>query len=166
MEFCFLRYLLLVLFLNLTFFSPVFGMSNEQERELGAIRKTTRLLIAEDDLLLRKMYEAWFDKKLYTPALVSNGHELLESYVPGRFDVILTDGQMPEMGGVEAIERLVRKYGKSNLPPIIAVTGDTSNVDKEKFFTAGANGFIPKPVSRNSLIAEITRLLQGTDTNE
>lgn len=62
---------------------------------------------------------------------------------------------MPLMDGYEAITSLVKKYGEDALPPIIAVSANTSAEDREKFFTAGARIVLPKPIDRTRLLKEI-----------
>ncbi len=77
-------------------------------------------------------------------------------------DVVLMDVQMPEMDGFEATSRiraLERERGGSGRTPIIAMTANAMKGDKERCLEAGMDGYISKPVKRQSLFAEIERVL-------
>ena len=70
----------------------------------------------------------------------------------------LMDIQMPEMDGIEAT-RYIRRHIASNMQlPIIAVTANAMDGDREKYFAAGMDGYVPKPINKNVLFSEIERL--------
>jgi HPt (histidine-containing phosphotransfer) domain-containing protein len=80
-----------------------------------------------------------------------------------QFDVVLMDVQMPVMGGFEAT-RLIREYEATSgrRTPIIAVTAHAMKGDREACFTAGMDGFAPKPIQSAKLLEMLDRLASGS----
>jgi CheY-like chemotaxis protein len=135
-------------------------MSSPAEEEVYVEKsKVPRILIAEDSELFHKIYGHFLPDSQYNITIVANGLELLKSYIPRKFDVIITDGSMPEMSGYEAVRQLIERYGKSTLPPIIAVTSNTSFEEAVAFLKAGVDAFLSKPIDKKALIIEIDRLI-------
>ena len=67
----------------------------------------------------------------------------------GDFDLILMDIQMPHMDGVQATKAI--KSENKNVPPIIALTANAMEGDKEKYLAEGMDGYLPKPLQLNTL---------------
>jgi PAS domain S-box-containing protein len=107
-----------------------------------------RILLAEDEstnaLGTRKLLE----KLGHAVTEAGNGREAIAMLEKSNYDLILMDIQMPIMGGMEAT-RAIRSSGlpehKRNIP-IIALTAYAMSGDKERFLTAGMNGYLAKPV--------------------
>ncbi len=96
----------------------------------------------------------------YVTVLAHNGREALARYHAELFDLVLTDVQMPEMDGLAltaALRNLEAATG-AHLP-IIGVTAEVKTGDREKYLTAGMDGFVSKPILPSVLIAEIEKLL-------
>ena len=72
------------------------------------------------------------------------------------YDIIFMDVQMPIMDGIECTEN-IRKNDKNT--PIVAVTANVTDLDRENCINCGMNGFISKPLSRNVLISELEKWL-------
>jgi CheY-like chemotaxis protein len=90
--------------------------------------------------------------------LVGNGREALETLAHTEFDLVLMDCNMPEMGGIEATQRL-RAHGVRNARiPIIALTANAMDGDRERCLAAGMDDFVSKPVSIAMLRAAIERV--------
>src|SRR4029077_14721720 len=91
--------------------------------------------------------------------LALNGQLAVDLTSRKKFDLILMDIQMPVMGGTEAT-RLIRASEKKNGGhfPIIAMTAHAMTGDAEKFFDAGMDGYVSKPIRPSVLRAEIDRL--------
>jgi two-component system sensor histidine kinase/response regulator len=77
---------------------------------------------------------------------------------------VLMDVQMPEMNGFEAtaaIRERERREGGRRHTPIVAMTAHAMAGDKERCLEAGMDGYVTKPVNRETLIAEVERLAAG-----
>jgi CheY-like chemotaxis protein len=111
-----------------------------------------RILIIDDDrrnifALTAVLKSRSFDCVSCTAAvdalnLLSNGESV---------DAVLIDMMMPEMDGYEAIP-LIKKIPKTKLTPVIAVTAQAMQGDREKCIEAGADGYISKPVDIDKLL--------------
>ena len=112
------------------------------------IKHSSRILLAEDNLVNQKLATMMLSKAGYTVEIASNGRLAVETYSrnPGRYDIILMDIQMPEMDGLEAT-RQIRKQGFTDIP-IVAMTANAMKGDREKCLEAGMNDYISKPIKR------------------
>ena len=72
------------------------------------------------------------------------------------FDVILMDVQMPEMDGYQ-VTRMLRNNEKFKTIPIIAMTAQAMDGDREKCLEAGMNDYVAKPVSASDLYRVLSR---------
>ena len=88
-----------------------------------------------------------------------NGKEALATLMNGRFDLLLTDMNMPEMGGAELV-RAVRIGLKSDIP-IVIITTKGEVKDRDLGMSLGANGYLTKPVDVKELIKTILKYLGG-----
>ena len=79
-----------------------------------------RVLVVDDDPLVREVISAYLSEDGYTVALAVNGREGLEKFSAGEFDIVLTDRSMPEMEGDE-LAREIKKIRPS--VPVVLVTG-------------------------------------------
>ena len=78
----------------------------------------------------------------------------------GCYDIILMDVQMPKMDGYTATRKIrnINDKTKSNIP-IIALTANAFEEDKNKAYEAGMNGFIAKPINIEKLLAALAETL-------
>lgn len=122
-----------------------------------------RILLAEDnefnaEIAIEILEEAGFKVDHAEDGVVCV--DMLEKADSGYYDIILMDIQMPNMDGLRATQ-LIRKLsdkGKAYIP-IIAMTANAFEEDKNNAFKAGMNGFVPKPIDLENLFAELERIL-------
>ncbi|OQX14471.1 MAG: hypothetical protein BWK80_41810 [Desulfobacteraceae bacterium IS3] len=132
-----------------------------------------KILIAEDELINRKLIAEILNRAGYESMAVSDGKAALDALENIRFDIILTDIRMPEMDGLELAEA-VRNYGSDvwkntgyRLPhsvsriPIIALTAHAFKNDREQCLAAGMNDYIVKPVKKSQLIKTIEKFIHN-----
>jgi two-component system cell cycle response regulator DivK len=123
---------------------------------------TVQILIVEDNEK---------NMKLFRDVLIASGHRTLEA-TTGRQavelatahspDLVLMDIQLPDIGGVEALGRLRADVRTASLP-VVALTAQAMDGDRERFLTAGFNGYLSKPVNVADLIATVKRYCEGKD---
>ena len=94
---------------------------------------------------------------------VVNGQEALDIFAarePGTYDAVLMDIRMPVMDGLEACTR-IRAMDRGDGPsvPILAMTANAFEEDKQKAFAAGMTGYLVKPLDIRLLVEELKRCL-------
>ena len=118
-----------------------------------------KILIADDDPVLRKYLSAVLEKQDYQYATAANGIEAIEKVKTDRPDLILLDVMMPEMDGLEVCKK-VKDDPSTRHIPVVLITGSTDREPRIKGLSAGANDFLTKPIDRPELIARIRNLLR------
>lgn len=117
-----------------------------------------RLLIAEDSPFFRNMMKNYLEASGFEIVSVENGKEAFEKLKQGeKFDLILTDIEMPEMDGFELI-RTLREHPEFSNIPIIVVTALAGEEIKRKVFELGANGYEVK-LDRGRVLETIHKLI-------
>jgi DNA-binding NarL/FixJ family response regulator len=121
-------------------------------------RTRPRILIADDDPMVRdqigSMLEAYFD----VVARAENGRQLLELVEKHSPSVVVTDITMPEIDGIEATRRISKKFSAVKVV-VLSVHDDSAMI--EGAFEAGAMGFVSKITAFNELIPAIENVLKG-----
>jgi PAS domain S-box-containing protein len=122
-----------------------------------APQQTLHLLLAEDNLINQRLALALLEKRGHRVVVANNGQEAFDAVENGAFDLVLMDIQMPVMDGVEATQRIrerERVLGARHLP-IVAMTANAMQGDRERFLAAGMDGYVSKPVKSDELFTEI-----------
>jgi two-component system chemotaxis response regulator CheY len=120
------------------------------------------LLIVDDSKVMREMIvaclraEPWFS---FTQA--SSGLEAIEKMSLRRFDLVVLDLNMPDIGGFEVVE-FIRGQDRLRALPILIVTTRGDESSRTRVLGAGASGYITKPFTPEALLAEVRALLGGT----
>jgi len=116
-------------------------------------------LIADDNMINRKLIKIILEKLGLHVTLTSNGEEVSEVYKNGEFDIIFMDIQMPIMDGVEATQHILEYEAKTHKKhtPIIAVTANVGVHDKEHYLEEGMDGYATKPLEIETLKAMINQ---------
>jgi two-component system, sensor histidine kinase and response regulator len=121
-----------------------------------------RILVAEDNPANQELIRAMLESLLHsaTVLIVNDAQEALDALAEQRFDLFLTDIQMPRMSGVEASAELRRREsGSADHTPVIAVTAHAMKGDREIYLASGMDGYVSKPIDRNALFREIERVM-------
>lgn len=130
---------------------------------------THRLLLVEDSKANQMLAVTLLQKEGYQVDVAENGQEALEAierYAPNVYDLILMDIQMPILNGYEAT-RAIR-----NLPsplcntPIVAMTANVLESERDKCFDIGMQGYIAKPFKRQKLFEQIKTVIEQTGLDD
>lgn len=120
------------------------------------------VLVAEDNPVNQLIIDAMLKQLGHGVTLVANGRRALDALAAQHFDLVLMDCNMPEMDGLEATRRL--RAGSSGVRdtrvPVIALTANAMDGDRETCLAAGMNDFLAKPVSIAALRQAIERICE------
>ena len=121
-----------------------------------------KILLVEDNLLNQKVVGFHLKKKNYQVESVTNWRDALEKFKVHSFDLILMDIMLPEKNGFEITDEIrtrEKEEGVEEGVPIVALTANTLDNDKEKCLNAGMNDYLPKPFSAEELYTVIEQLI-------
>jgi CheY-like chemotaxis protein len=110
-----------------------------------------KLLLAEDNLVNQHVAMAVLKKLGLKADLAANGREAVEALRDKEYDLILMDCQMPEMDGFQATRKIREHEGDSRHVPILAMTANAMQGDRERCLESGMDDYLPKPVTLDSL---------------
>lgn len=120
-----------------------------------------RILLADDNMLnillastILKKYNICYDA-------VYNGEEAYELFLEKEYDLILTDIQMPKMGGIELTQKI---RNESNVlkrsMPILGITANVLEEDRQKYLASGMNELVLKPFLEHELLEKILKYIR------
>ncbi|CAA6811377.1 MAG: BarA sensory histidine kinase (= VarS = GacS) [uncultured Sulfurovum sp.] len=110
-------------------------------------------LVVEDNFINQKLMKSILNRFGMNVTLVSNGQEGLDSRKNKEYDIIFMDIQMPIMGGVEATKKILsfEKENHKKHIPIVALTANALEGDREKYMAIGMDAYLPKPMNLDAL---------------
>jgi two-component system sensor histidine kinase/response regulator len=118
---------------------------------------TRRLLVVEDNPINQKVAMGVLKRLGYEADLAPHGEKALEAIALGDYAAVLMDCQMPVMDGYEATKEIRRREGSSGHLPIIALTANAAQEDRERCLDAGMDDYLTKPIRPDALQAAIER---------
>ena len=122
-----------------------------------------RILLAEDDAVMRRLVELQLDEAGYEVVSVEDGRQALVHLKNGKFDLVITDIIMPFVSGLELPDS-IRKMKQDTA--VVLCSALKSHNAMAKAFEIGANGFIAKPFESDHLLNEIELILDEQDRYE
>jgi two-component system, chemotaxis family, chemotaxis protein CheY len=118
-----------------------------------------KILIVDDSLSIQKLVTfALSSEKSYELTTASDGQEALGHAKAGQFDLVITDINMPIMGGIELIQNL-RTLPAYAVTPIVCLTTESSKEKMGSGKNAGASAWMVKPFQPAKLLKVIAKLL-------
>jgi CheY-like chemotaxis protein len=120
--------------------------------------RSLHVLLAEDNAVNQKLVVRLLEKRGQRVTIANNGQEVLDLLARERFDLVLMDVQMPEVGGFEATAAIrSREKATGGRLPIIAMTAHAMKGDRERCLEAGMDAYVAKPLQADALFAVIDR---------
>jgi len=115
-----------------------------------------RILVVEDNEKNMKLFRDVLQATGYTPLEASSGEEALTLAAEGTPALVLMDIQLPDIDGIEALRRL-REDQRTARIPVLALTAQAMDGDRERFLAAGFDGYLSKPVDLPKFVAAVRR---------
>jgi CheY-like chemotaxis protein len=133
---------------------------SDSEAIKPAIADVPLILLAEDNEENINLFADYLSLKGYRLVIAHNGRMAIDLAQQIHPDLILMDIQMPEMDGLEAIQR-IRQIPELANTPIIALTALAMSGDRDRCIAVGANDYLSKPVSLKQLVQKINTYLRS-----
>jgi CheY-like chemotaxis protein len=130
-------------------------------RQPAPAAQPIRILLAEDNVVNQKVALTMLKKLGYSADAVANGREAIAALSAIDYDLVLMDCEMPEMDGFEATMHI--RNGDAGVlnatVPVVAMTANAMQGDRERCIAAGMNDYMAKPVQAQMLMATMERWL-------
>ena len=114
------------------------------------------ILLVDDDPLVRKSVVAQLNTQAHVVETASNGREGLDRFASGRFDLVVTDRAMPEMGGDQLAATIERSAPET---PVIMLTGFGDLMSAKGEHPVGVDAVVSKPVTLDALTRAILKVI-------
>jgi two-component system cell cycle response regulator DivK len=119
-----------------------------------------RILVAEDNEKNMKLFRDVLGATGFRTLEATTGAEAVALAAEHTPDLVLMDIQMPDVDGVEALRRL-RADARTASIPVLAVTAQAMQGDREHFLAVGFDGYLSKPVNVRKLIGTVRQYCDG-----
>ena len=132
-------------------------VSEDKEQKYNAC-----VLVAEDNLINQLVIEEVLDVFACKSIIVNTGILALEQFRKHKIDLIFMDIQMPEMGGIEATSEIRNFESSTDFDthvPIVALTANTMEGDREKYLASGMDDYLSKPIDMSDFSVILQRWL-------
>jgi len=124
----------------------------------GTPARSLRILVAEDNLVNQRLAVRLLERAGHRVDLTANGRDAVEALGRAAYDLVLMDCQMPEMDGFEATRAIrAAEQGTDRHIPIVALTANAMQGDREKCLEAGMDDYLAKPFTNQTLAAVLAR---------
>jgi len=117
------------------------------------------VLVVDDCRTTKKIVSLYLNNAGLKTISAGNGVEAIEKLVTSEVDIIISDLNMPQMDGAGLIEWVRTNPSYRNIP-IVILTTENDNIRKSELLNKGATAFLTKPITKENLIAEVTRILE------
>ena len=120
-----------------------------------------KILLVEDNPINQKVASRVLEKAGHKVTIAGNGVEAITQVSDSLFDLVLMDVMMPEMDGLTATVAIREsEQGTDRHLPIVALTANAMQGDREKCLEAGMDGYVSKPIQLPILFQEIAQTMR------
>ncbi len=150
------------------FYPDLLRILTEQEaEEEDLVLEGVRILVVDDNAINLKVGEGLIRPFGAIVDTATGGEEAIRMIHKTRYDLVFMDHMMPEMSGVEAV-KIIRAAGDPYFKelPIVALTADVIEESRQKFYDAGMNDFLAKPIRLPELDAILRKWIAKSKQSE
>lgn len=142
--------------------------ANELITDEPSHERAGHILLVEDDAVNAIIAKKTLTNSGHIVTHVTDGQQALEIFAvsPDRYDLILMDHHMPILDGVQATIKLHELYEPQSLPPIIALTANAMDGEREKYLKVGMQDYCTKPFKQEQLNALVQYWLIQQSSNQ
>ena len=125
-----------------------------------------RILVVEDSSAMRAFVRAALEEAEMVREVVeaASGFEALRVLPREAFDLAIVDINMPDVNGLELI-RFMRGSEAHKKTPLLVISSESSERDRERGLTLGANAYLAKPFTADALVAAVRALIPGGEVD-
>jgi two-component system sensor histidine kinase/response regulator len=118
-----------------------------------------RILLVEDNEINQQIGQGLLEEAGFVVEIAENGQEAVDKVGHGNYELVLMDMQMPVMDGTAATMAIRQLPGFASMP-IVAMTANVMQEDRERCFSAGMNDYLGKPIDPNDLWAALRKWIK------
>jgi CheY-like chemotaxis protein/HPt (histidine-containing phosphotransfer) domain-containing protein len=127
-------------------------------------RFSGRILLAEDNRVNVEVTTLILESVGFAVDVAADGNKAIAALAQGRYDLVLMDMEMPQLDGVAATRAIrASEQGRAHLP-IVAMTANAMQEDRRRCLDAGMDDYVSKPFTPTSLIENVARWIERSDT--
>jgi PAS domain S-box-containing protein len=123
-----------------------------------------KVLLAEDNLVNQEVALSWLEPMGLEVSVAENGRAAVQAWQAQEFDLVFMDCQMPELSGFEAAAaiRMEERASERGHVPIVALTANALQGDRQRCLQAGMDDYLSKPYTEQQLVDALTRWLPAS----
>jgi CheY-like chemotaxis protein len=125
-----------------------------------------RVLVAEDNIVNQTIVKKLLEEAGCRVDVANNGVQAIDRWEEGGYDLILMDCQMPELDGFDATREIRKREGGRERVPIVAITANVLDKDRNHCFAVGMDDFLSKPLRLRQLREVVTRWSPAERANQ
>jgi two-component system chemotaxis response regulator CheY len=119
-----------------------------------------KILIVEDQKTMRELIKMTLEAEGHQVTMAGDGVEAMEVVRGATFDLVISDVNMPNMGGISFVSKL-KRLDDYKFTPVLMLTTETSQYKKDKARSSGASGWLTKPFTPPRLITAVNKLTRS-----